>query len=180
MTFVLSKLQAYLAMAVAGLLALALAGQTLRLHNTQRLLDKTITAQAMEREVWAEERANAATALALATEQARKTEQTLTAEAAKTEASKNEKIHALTGRADDLARRLRVEAGNAATARLLPGAAAVAGTQPTAPVCDGDRLSNRASDDLVRLAARAETVRVQLEACTASYERARVALGGKP
>lgn len=171
-------LKAYASMIAAGLLAVALVVTGLALTKEKSAHQKTTLILSQERAGWATERATAATKLANLPTEYRATEQTLAQDAATTEARKNEQIHALTGRAADLARRLRIEASNAATARLLPGASATGSAPAPAPVCDGDRLSNRASDDLVRLAARAETVRLQLKACTTQYNAARVALGG--
>ena len=164
----------------AGIGCLVLTGllliQTGALHKAERRADKAEVALATEREAWAAERTKAANALVTATTQAREKEQALTAAAHKSEETKNAEIATLATRAADLRNRLRHAEGRAATARLLPGAGADSGATEAAGVGDWAVIPERVGDGRVRLAERADAVRLQLAACEASYERARGAL----
>lgn len=173
---ILDKIKAYGFMvgciALAGLLAV----QTLRLHSEQRATDRAMTTLANERAAWAHERANAADALARATTQAREKEQALAAAAHQSEETKNAEIATLAARAADLRRRLRNAEANAATSRLVSGAAAAPAPGDPSGLRDGAVIPERVGDGLVGLAERAEAVRLQLAACTRQYNAAREAL----
>ena len=164
----------------AGIGCLVLTGllliQTGALHKAERRADKAETILSTERATWADERANAAASLAFATTKAREKEQALTAAAHQSEEIKNAEIATLAARAADLRRRLRNAEASAATARLLPGAGAIAAAGEPAGLRDGLVIPDRVGDGLVRLAERADAVRLQLASCEASYERARDAL----
>ena len=176
MTFVLSKLQAYLAMAVAALLSVALVSTGFLLVKEKLSHATTTSTLEKERAGWQGERAIAAEALVQATAKNRETEQQLTAQAEKAEHEKQTQIAAVSARADDLRKRLRNAEASAATARLVSKASAVASTSEVAAVCHGSELSGSFGEQLVSEAERADTVRLQLASCEASYERARDAL----
>ncbi len=135
----------------------------------ERRADKAELALSQDREA-------AATANAQLVQKARETEQTLVAKAAQIEGEKNEQITALDARAATLTRRLR---DAAATSRLVSSTSAVASVEQTPAVCDGGGLSERAGNDLVGLALRAEKIRLQLAACEAQYDGAREALSAQ-
>ena len=162
--------------ALALVLALALAWQTYRLHGAQIATLEATNALANGQAAWADERANAATALAVATTKARETEQQLAAQAEKAEHEKQTQIAAVSARADDLRKRLRNAEASAATARLMSGLAQPSATGEVARVCHGSELSGQFGEQLVSEAERADKIRLQLASCEASYERARVAL----
>lgn len=172
---IFDKLKAYAALIGCAILAVLLVLQTLALNKAERRADKAEAALATERADWADERANAATALAFATTQARAKEQALTAAAHQSEEIKNAEIATLATRAADLRRRLRNAEASAATARLLPGAGAIAAPGEPAGLRDGLVIPDRVGDGLVRLAERADAVRLQLAACERQYEAARQA-----
>lgn len=164
----------------AGIGCLVLTGllliQTGALHKAERRADKAEVALATERGAWADERANAATALAFATAQAREKEQALTEAAHQSEEIKNAEIATLATRAADLRNRLRHAEGRAATARLVSGTGATAAPGETAGLRDGLVIPDRVGDGLVRLAERADAVRLQLAACERQYNAAREAM----
>lgn len=162
--------------ALALVLALALAWQTYRLHGAQIATLEATNALANGQAAWADERANAATALAVATTKARETEQQLTAQAETIKEETHAQITELSGRAAALANRLRHSEANAATARLLSGAGAIAAPGEPAGLRDGLVIPDRVGDGLVRLAERADAVRLQLAACERQYDAARDAL----
>ena len=176
MTFVLSKLQAYLAMAVAALLSVALVSTGFLLVKEKLSHATTTSTLEKERAGWQGERAIAAEALAQATAKNRETEQQLTAQAEKAEHEKQTQIAAVSARADDLRRRLRNAEANAATARLVSATGAIARAPEVAGLRDSAVIPERVGDGLVHLAQRADRVRLQLASCEASYERARDAL----
>ena len=176
MTFVLSKLQAYLAMAVAALLSVALVSTGFLLVKEKLSHATTTSTLEKERAGWQGERAIAAEALAQATAKNRETEQQLTAQAEKAEHEKQTQIAAVSARADDLRRRLRNAEANAATARLMSATGAIARAPEVAGLRDSAVIPERVGDGLVHLAQRADRVRLQLASCEASYERARDAL----
>ena len=173
---IFDKLKAYAAIIGCAILAVLLVLQTLALHKAERRADKSEVALSAEREAWAEERTKAATALAAATTQARAKEQALTAAAHQSEEIKNAEIATLAARAADLRRRLRNAEASAATARLLPGAAAASAAGEPAGLRDGLVIPDRVGDGLVRLAERADAVRLQLAACERQYNAAREAM----
>ena len=162
--------------ALALVLALALAWQTYRLHGAEMSALRASNDLANGQAAWAGERAIASEKLAQATAKNRETEQQLTAQAEKAEHEKQTQIAAVSARADDLRRRLRNAEANAATARLLPGAGADSGATEAAGVGDWAVIPGSLGYDLVSEAERADTVRLQLASCEASYERARDAL----
>ena len=162
--------------ALALVLALALAWQTYRLHGAEMSALRASNDLANGQAAWAGERAIASEKLAQATAKNRETEQQLTAQAEKAEHEKQTQIAAVSARADDLRRRLRNAEANAATARLLPGAGADSGATEAAGVGDWAVIPGSLGYDLVSEAERADTVRLQLASCEASYERARGAL----
>ena len=176
MTFVLSKLQAYLAMAVAALLSVALVSTGFLLVKEKLSHATTTSTLEKERAGWQGERAIAAEALAQATAKNRETEQQLTAQAEKAEHEKQTQIAAVSARADDLRRRLRNAEASAATARLVSATGAIARAPEVAGLRDSAVIPERVGDGLVQLAQRADRVRLQLASCEASYERARDAL----
>ena len=176
MTFVLSKLQAYLAMAVAALLSVALVSTGFLLVKEKLSHATTTSTLEKERAGWQGERAIAAEALAQATAKNRETEQQLTAQAEKAEHEKQTQIAAVSARADDLRRRLRNAEASAATARLVSATGAIARAPEVAGLRDSAVIPERVGDGLVHLAQRADQVRLQLASCEASYERARDAL----
>lgn len=174
--FVLSKLQAYLAMAVAALLSVALVSTGFLLVKEKLSHATTTSTLEKERAGWQGERAIAAEALAQATAKNRETEQQLTAQAEKAEHEKQTQIAAVSARADDLRRRLRNAEASAATARLVSATGAIARAPEVAGLRDSAVIPERVGDGLVHLAQRADRVRLQLASCEASYERARDAL----
>lgn len=176
MTFVLSKLQAYLAMAVAALLSVALVSTGFLLVKEKLSHATTTSTLEKERAGWQGERAIAAEALVQATAKNRETEQQLTAQAEKAEHEKQTQIAAVSARADDLRRRLRNAEASAATARLVSATGAIARAPEVAGLRDSAVIPERVGDGLVHLAQRADRVRLQLASCEASYERARDAL----
>ena len=173
---IFDKLKAYAAIIGCAILAVLLVLQTLALHKAERMADKAEAALATERADWADERANAATALAFATTQARAKEQALTAAAHQSEELKNAEIATLATRAADLRRRLRNAEASAATARLLPGAAAASAAGQVAGERDRPEFSGSLGYDVVSEAERADQIRFQLAACERQYESARAAL----
>ena len=174
--FVLSKLQAYLAMAVAALLSVALVSTGFLLVKEKLSHATTTSTLEKERAGWQGERAIAAEALAQATAKNRETEQQLTAQAEKADHEKQTQIAAVSARADDLRRRLRNAEASAATARLVSATGAIARAPEVAGLRDSAVIPERVGDGLVHLAQRADRVRLQLASCEASYERARDAL----
>jgi len=162
--------------ALALVLALALAWQTYRLHGAQIATLEATNALANGQAAWADERANAATALAVATTKARETEQQMAVEAEKAEHEKQTQIAAVSARADDLRKRLRNAEANAATARLVSGLAAASTPVEAARVCHGSELSGQFGEQLVSEAERADLIRFQLASCERQYEAARGAL----
>ena len=176
MTFVLSKLQAYLAMAVAALLSVALVSTGFLLVKEKLSHATTTSTLEKERAGWQGERAIAAEALAQATAKNRETEQQLTAQAEKADHEKQTQIAAVSARADDLRKRLRNAEASAATARLVSKASAVASTSEVAGVDHFPVIFGPLGEQLVSEAERADRVRLQLASCEASYERARDAL----
>ncbi len=176
MTFVLSKLQAYLAMAVAALLSVALVSTGFLLVKEKLSHATTTSTLEKERAGWQGERAIAAEALVQATAKNRETEQQLTAQAEKADHEKQTQIAAVSARADDLRKRLRNAEASAATARLVSKASAVASTSEVAGVDHFPVIFGPLGEQLVSEAERADRVRLQLASCEASYERARGAL----
>ena len=174
--FVLSKLQAYLAMAVAALLSVALVSTGFLLVKEKLSHATTTSTLEKERAGWQGERAIAAEALVQATAKNRETEQQLTAQAEKAEHEKQTQIAAVSARADDLRKRLRNAEASAATARLVSKASAVASTSEVAGVDHFPVIFGPLGEQLVSEAERADRVRLQLASCEASYERARGAL----
>lgn len=170
------KILSYLAGAAALVLALGLAWQTYRLHGAEMSALRAANALANGQAAWADERAIAAEKLAQATAKNRETEQQLTAQAEKADHEKQTQIAAVSARADALRVRLRNAEANAATARLLSGAGAIAAPGEPAGLRDGLVIPDRVGDGLVRLAERADAVRLQLAACERQYEAARAAL----
>lgn len=162
--------------ALALVLALALAWQTYRLHGAEMAALRASNALANGQAAWADERAIASEKLAQATAKNRETEQQLTAQAEKAENEKQTQIAAVSARADDLRKRLRIAEANAATARLVSKAPPVAGAPEVAGLRDSAVIPERVGDGLVQLAQRADQVRLQLASCEAQYERARSAL----
>ena len=173
---IFDKLKAWGALIGCAILAVLLVLQTLALHKAERRADKSEVALSAEREAWAEERTKAATALAAATTQARAKEQALTAAAHQSEEIKNAEIATLAARAADLRRRLRNAEASAATARLVSRAAAASAAGEPAGLRDGLVIPDRVGDGLVRLAERADAVRLQLAACERQYNAAREAM----
>ena len=176
MTFVLSKLQAYLAMAVAALLAVVLLSTGFFLVKEKLSHAKTLNVLHSERAGWADERTKAAEALAAATTKARETEQQMAAEAEKAEHEKQTQIAAVSARAADLRRRLRNAEASAATARLVSRVTATAAAGEVAGERDRPELSGPLGYDVVSEAERADTIRFQLAACTRQYNAAREAM----
>ena len=176
MTFVLSKLQAYLAMAVAALLSVALVSTGFLLVKEKLSHATTTSTLEKERAGWQGERAIAAEALVQATAKNRETEQQLTAQAEKADHEKQTQLAAVSARADDLRKRLRIAEASAATARLMSKASAVASTSEVAGVDHFPVIFGPLGEQLVSEAERADRIRLQLASCEASYERARVAL----
>ena len=176
MTFVLSKLQAYLAMAVAALLSVALVSTGFLLVKEKLSHATTTSTLEKERAGWQGERDIAAEALAQATAKNRETEQQLTAQAEKAEHEKQTQIAAVSARADDLRRRLRNAEASAATARLVSKATTAASAPEAAGVDHFPVIFGPLGEQLVSEAERADRVRLQLASCEASYERARDAL----
>ena len=164
----------------AGVGCIVLAGlllvQTGALHKAERRADKAETILSTERAAWADERANAAAALAFATTKAREKEQALAAAAHQSEEIKNAEIATLATRAADLRRRLRNAEASAATARLVSKATTAASDPEAAGVDHFPVIFGPLGEQLVSEAQRAETIRLQLASCEASYERARDAL----
>ncbi len=169
-------LKAYAAIALSGVLAAGLAWQTYQLSSERSDHQALKLEVAGEREAWAAERTKAANALVTATTQAREKEQALTAAAHKSEETKNAEIATLATRAADLRSRLRHAEGRAATARLVSGTGATAAPGETAGLRDGLVIPDRVGDGLVRLAERADAVRLQLAACERQYNAAREAM----
>ena len=176
MTFVLSKLQAYLAMAVAALLSVALVSTGFLLVKEKLSRATTTSTLKKERAGWQGERAIAAEALVQATAKNRETEQQLTAQAEKADHEKQTQLAAVSARADDLRKRLRIAEASAATARLMSATGAIARAPEVAGVDHFPVLFGPLGEQLVSEAQRAETIRLQLASCEASYERARGAL----
>ena len=162
--------------ALALVLALALAWQTYRLHGAEMSALRASNDLANGQAAWADERAIAAEKLAMATAKNRETEQQLTAQAEKADHEKQTQLAAVSARADDLRKRLRNAEASAATARLVSATTSVGSASEAAGLRDGAVIPERVGDGLVQLAQRAETIRLQLASCEASYERARDAL----
>lgn len=155
--------------ALAATLAATSCKLTVDLGAVKLELEKT-------RVVYEQERAHQATVLAQAQQRARQAEQTLTESTVTIREETHAQVLASAAAADDLRRRLRVAAANAATAALLPRATAVATYQPPGPVQAGAVLPAGAGDDLVSLALRADELRVELQACYRTYDAARAAI----
>ena len=170
------KILSYLAGALALVLAAGLAWQTYRLHGAEMSALRASNDLANGQAAWADERAIAAEKLVQATAKNRETEQQLTAQSEKADHEKQTQIAAVSARADDLRRRLRNAEASAATARLVSSTASASSAAKATGICDSGRLPERTGDDLVALVRRAETIRLQLASCEASYERARGAL----
>ena len=115
-------------------------------------------------------------ALAQATAKARDTERALVAQVETIQEESHAQLTALAAQRDALRQRLRHEQANAATARLVSGAASVAATAEAAAGGDRPEFSGPAGYDLVSEAYRADQVRLALNACINQYDAARDAL----
>ncbi len=115
-------------------------------------------------------------ALARATAKARDTEQALVAKVETIKEETNAQLTALAAQRDAIRQRLRHEQANAATARLVSSAPAVATVAEAAAGSDRPELSGPAGFDLVSEAYRADQIRLQLATCERQYEAAREAL----
>ena len=160
------RLFSYAAGAACLALSIALFFTYTAKHAAERRADKAELTLSQEREA-------AAKSLALLTQKARETEQTLTRAADKIKEETHAQIADLDARAATLARRLR---DAAATNRLMPSAPAVASAGEVAAVCDAGGLSERVGSGLVALALRADQVRLQLASCESQYDGAISAL----
>ena len=176
MNWLASKLLGPIAAVGCLILAGLLLVQTGRLHTAEKAASKAMLELSNEHAAWADERANAATALAVATTKERETEQQLTAQADTIKEETNAQITALSSRAAALASRLRNAQANAATERLVSKTTADARAPEVARVCDGGELSGKFGEQLVSEAARADTIRLQLASCEKQYDAARDAL----
>ena len=115
-------------------------------------------------------------ALAQATAKARDTEQALVAKVETIQEESHAQITALARQRDALRQRLRHEQANAATARIVSGAAAVAAVAEAAAGSDLTEFSYELGDRLISEAERADQIRLQLATCERQYEAARDAL----
>ena len=150
---------------IAAVIALcALLGvQTVRLSSEQSAHAKTVAA-------YAQAKAKAAEELARATTEARQKEQALQAKANQDRRESDETIEALTRQRNALrAERLRNQAASAAQlpATTEPARAAQAGPKP-----DGAELSGSTGSAEEDEALRADIIRIELNSCYRSYDRA--------
>ena len=162
--------------ALALVLALALAWQTYRLHGAEMSALRASNDLANGQAAWADERAIAAEKLVQATAKNRETEQQLTAQAEKAEHEKQTILASSSAALDSLSRKLRIANANAATAALVSSTTSDSSAIEAPRLRDGLALPAGVGDDLIGLTWRAETIRLQLASCEASYERARDAL----
>lgn len=176
MTFVLSKLQAYLAMAVAALLSVALVSTGFLLVKEKLSHATTTSTLEKERAGWQGERAIAAEALAQATAKNRETEQQLTAQSEKADHEKQTILASSSAALDSLSRKLRIANANAATAALVSSTTSDSSAIEAPRLRDGLALPAGVGDDLIGLTWRAETIRLQLATCEKKYDAARDAL----
>lgn len=156
-----------LALVVAGLGAAVLSKD-----RTIALKNETIARMG---ETHAKEREAQAVVLAQAQDRARKADQTIAAAVADERKKANETQAALARQRDDLARRLREHATRAATTDLS-GPAAPAQAADAAAGPDRTIVPRTIGDDLVEEAYRADLIRVELQACYASYGAAQAAI----
>ena len=116
-------------------------------------------------------------ALAQATAKARDTEQALVAQTEQIQEATHAQITALAAQRDDLRRRLRAAATATRAADSVPATITAATAQAPAGG-DGAELSGSAGFDLVSEAYRADTIRLQLDACERQYDAARAMMKG--
>ena len=126
--------------------------------------------------VYEQERANQMAVLAQAQQRFRQSEQNLVEATVAIREETHAQVLASAAAADDLRRRLRTSAANAATAALVSSATQVAPAEPPGTVDAGAQLSERVGNDLVSLAERGDTLRAELQACYRTYEAARLGL----
>lgn len=162
--------------ALALVLALALAWQTYRLHGAEMSALRASNDLANGQAAWADERAIAAEKLVQATAKNRETEQQLTAQSEKADHEKQTILASSSAALDSLSRKLRIANANAATAALVSSTTSDSSAIEAPRLRDGLALPAGVGDDLIGLTWRAETIRLQLASCEASYERARDAL----
>ena len=115
-------------------------------------------------------------ALAQATAKARDTEQALVAKVETIQEEKDAQITALARQRDDLRKRLRTATASAGTGSVEVSAAT--SRSPSAEIAkrnDGTELLGALGYDLVTEAYRADTIRLQLQACERQYEEVRAA-----
>lgn len=116
------------------------------------------------------------TALAKAYEETRQKEATLVAKVATIQEEKDAEITVLARQRDDLRKRLRTAAASAGTGSVEVSAAT--SRPPSAEAVkrnDGTELLGALGYDLVTEAYRADTIRLQLQACERQYEEVRAA-----
>ena len=117
-------------------------------------------------------------ALAQATAKARDTEQALVAKVETIQETTHAQITALAAQRDDLRRRLRAAATATRAADSVPASAITAATAQATAGSDSAELSGPLGFDLVSEAYRADTIRLQLDACERQYDAARAMMQG--
>lgn len=160
-------------------LIFALAFAVLGLGATVLSKDRTIALKnatiAQMGEAHAKEREAQAVVLAQAQDRARKADQTIAAAVADERKKADETQAALARQRDDFARRLREYTAHS-TRTDLPRTTAPAQAADAATGPDRTIVPRTTGDDLVDEAYRADLIRVELQACYASYEAARSAI----
>lgn len=124
----------------------------------------------------ANEKATAATALAVSTIAAREKETVLGSKAADTRKETNEQIRNLTAQRDALLKRVLNAELNAAAAGVVSKASSATFPGAVAKGGHGGELLGSLGQADVEEALRADSIRLQLAACYRQYEEARKAL----
>lgn len=165
---ILDKLKAYGWMAAAIIAASALGVQTVRLHTAQ--LQKAVAISTL-----ANERAVAADARATQINNFRKSELSLVTGASETRKITNDKVSVLNSRSSTLIQRMR-SAQAAVEFVDVPSSAPIASDGQAVAAGLAVELFGKLGEADVLEAARADTIRLHLEACYRDYDRAAKAL----
>jgi hypothetical protein len=165
----IDSLKTYVAGALAIVLGLLLMVQTVRLTGAQTALNKA-------KLELSEEKALASKSVAVATTQARETEQALSEKASDTKKETNDQIRNLTAQRDALLKRVLNAELDSAAAAVVSKAATDTFLGAVAKGSHGGELLGSFGQEDVEEALRADTIRLQLAACYRQYEEARKAL----
>lgn len=165
----IDSLKTYVAGALALVFGLLLMVQTVRLTGAQTALNK------VKLEL-SEQKALASKAVAMATTQARETEQVLSEKASSTKKETNDQIRNLTAQRDALLKRVLNAELDAASAAVVSKATSATFPGAVAKGSHGGELLGSFGQEDVEEALRADSIRLQLAACYRQYEAAKKAL----